>query len=117
MRIPSVLLFVLLLAPVVTADALCVKTPKGRRVLGLPKTMGLDKVTCDNYVLYVDDSKARILENRYDGLKVKVKGKERLYPHSEVDSYEFTEIPEDFSEGKAQQGRCLKSNGSCLGRY
>ena len=104
MRIPSVLLLVLLLAPVVAADALCVKTQKGKRVLGLPTSMGQVKITCDNYVLYVEDSKAKILENRYDGLKVKVKGKERLYAHSEVDSFEFTEIPEDFTDGKAQQG-------------
>ncbi|MCZ6572836.1 MAG: hypothetical protein O7C98_06665 [Planctomycetota bacterium] len=104
MRILSVLLIVLLLAPVAGADALCVKTQKGRRVLGLPSSMGLVKITCDNYVLYVEDSKAKILANQYDGLKVKVKGKERLYAHSDVHSYEFTDLPEDFVEGKAQQG-------------
>ncbi len=104
MRILSVLLIVLLLAPVVGADALCVKTQKGKRVLGLPTSMGLVKITCDNYVLYIEDSKAKILRNEYRGLWVKVKGKERLYPHSEVVSKEFTEIPEDFLEGKAQQG-------------
>ena len=104
MRILPGFLTVLLLAPVVGADALCVKTAKGNKVIGLPKTLSQVKITCHNYVLYIEDSKAKILENRYDGLKVKDKGKERLYPHSEVISKEFTEIPEDFSEGKAQQG-------------